>query len=101
MKPSKLITAIVVCLLLINSLQAQEEIKLENSVLWKIEHADLNEPSYILGTLHLMCKKDFEIPKKVTQALQIVDALVLEVNLSNPEEVKIMQESMNNTRKNI
>lgn len=99
MKPSKLITAIVVCLLLINSLQAQEEIKLENSVLWKIEHADLNEPSYILGTLHLMCEKDFEIPKKVTQAFQIVDALVLEVNLSNPEEVKIMQESMNNTRK--
>ncbi len=99
MKHFKSIITVLVFTLAFNFSQAQEKINLENSVLWKIEHSELKEPSYILGTLHLMCENDFEIPKKVTQTLQRVDALVLEINFSDPEEMKSMQESMKNPRK--
>lgn len=62
----KFFTAVVVFALTFNSSQAQEKIDLENSVLWKVEHEELEKPSYILGTLHLMCEEDFKIPEKVT-----------------------------------
>lgn len=78
---------------------AQKEIKLENSVLWKIEHSEMKKPSYVLGTLHLMCENDFTISKKITQTLQNVDALVFELNFSDPSELNSMQESMKNPKK--
>jgi len=99
MKHSKFITAIFTIVLFINSSQAQEKIKLENSVLWKVEHVDFKEPSYLFGTLHIICENDFKIPKKVSEALQNVDALVLEVNLSDPKEMQELQESMSNPKK--
>ncbi|MDC3388723.1 TraB/GumN family protein [Flavobacteriaceae bacterium] len=95
----KSIIAVLVFTLIFSFSQAQDKIKLENSVLWKIEHSELKEPSYVLGTLHMMCKNDFEISKKITQTLQNVDALVLEVNLSDKEEMKSMQETMKNPKK--
>lgn len=95
----KSIIAVLVFTLIVSFSQAQDKIKLENSVLWKIEHSELKEPSYVLGTLHMMCKDDFEISKKISQTLQNVDALVLEVNLSDKEEIKSMQESMKNPKK--
>lgn len=99
MKHLKLFTAVLVVTLAFNFSHAQEKIKLENSVLWKVEHTELEKPSYILGTLHFMCEDDFKIPEKVTEAFSNVDALVLEVNLSDPAEMQSIQESMNNPKK--
>lgn len=99
MKHLKSIITVLLITLSFNFLQAQENVKLENSVLWKIEHPKLKKPSYILGTLHLMCEQDFNIPEKVLKTLEDVDALVLEVNLSDPEEIKTMQASMSNSKK--
>ena len=95
----KLFAAVLVFTFSFSFSHAQEKIKLENSVLWKVEHPDLEKPSYILGTLHLMCEEDFQIPEKVTNALQKVDALILEVNFSDPKEIQSFQESMSNPTK--
>lgn len=99
MKHLKSIVTVLLITLSLNFLQAQENVKLENSILWKIEHPELKEPSYILGTFHFMCEKDFSIPEKVLTTLDNIDALVLEVNLSDPEEMKTIQESMANQKK--
>lgn len=79
--------------------QAQEIPPLENSVLWKIERSDLKVPSYLLGTLHFMCEEDFSISKKVQRTLKHIDALVLEVNLSDPQEMNEMMQAMKNPKK--
>ena len=63
MKHLKLIIAVVLFTSCFNISRAQEDAKLENSILWKIEHPELKEPSYLLGTLHFMCEEDFVIPK--------------------------------------
>ncbi len=99
MKNLKSIIAVVILTLTLSFVQAQDNIKLENSVLWKIEHSELKKPSYIMGTLHMICKDDLKISKKITQALQNVDALVFEINLSDPKEMKSMQELMKNPKK--
>jgi uncharacterized protein YbaP (TraB family) len=99
MKHLKLIIAVVLFTSCLNISRAQEDVKLENSILWKIEHPELKEPSYLLGTLHFMCEEDFGIPKKVLTTLDNIDALVLEVNLSDPEEMNIIQASMTTSKK--
>lgn len=97
MKHLKSIIAVFVWTLSSNFSLAQS--KLENSTLWEIERADLKQPSYLLGTLHIMCASDFSIPKKVTETLKNVDALVLEVNTADPQETKLMQEAMGKSKK--
>ncbi|EDP98365.1 TraB/GumN family protein [Kordia algicida OT-1] len=68
--------------------------KLENSVLWKIEHKDLAKPSYLLGTVHILCEDDFSIPKKVTKAFNKTENLVLEVDLSDTKALMAAQQKM-------
>ncbi|WP_031428325.1 TraB/GumN family protein [Flavimarina sp. Hel_I_48] len=99
MKQYLLRSALFVLILSFNSSQAQEKTNLENSVLWKVEHTDLKQPSYIFGSFHFMCEKDFKIPKKVTEAFENAEALVLEVNLSDPDEMQIFQESISHPKK--
>ena len=99
MKHLKLFAALFATTLNFCSSHAQEKIKLENSVLWKVEHPKLKKPSYIFGTLHFMCESDFQIPEKVTKAFNNADALVFEVNFADPKEMQSMQESMSNPKK--
>ena len=98
MKKNYLIVIILFLFLSVSKSNAQDAVELENSVLWKVERSDLKEPSYLLGTLHLMCEKDFKILDKIRRTLDSVDALVLEINLSDPNELKSMQELMKATK---
>lgn len=91
------ITACIVCVSTV--FFGQENSNIENSVLWKIEHPNLEKPSYLFGTLHLMCEDDFFIPEKVLKTLKNIDDLVLEVNLSDPKEMQALQNEMTNANK--
>ncbi len=79
--------------------KAQNTVQLENSLLWKVEHSSMEKPSFIFGTLHMMCADDFEMPKKVAKTIAEVDALVLELDLSDPTEMQAMQTAMMATQK--
>jgi len=63
----------------------------ENSVLWEVTGNGLSKPSYITGTCHIMCSKDFEIKPKVTKALEKTDRFVMEINYTDPAEMKALQ----------
>lgn len=93
---SILALALIISCIAIN---AQKNESLENSVLWKIEHTDLKSPSYLLGTLHLMCGEDFKLVDKIVNTLKNTDAFVSEINMSTPEEIKAMQNYMANPKK--
>ncbi len=98
MKHLRSIITIILFIKITFSVQAQEII-LENSILWKVEHPDLEKPSFIFGTLHMMCSDDFTMPEKVLQAVATADALVLEIDFSDPEEMKSLQASMTGAQK--
>jgi len=51
-------------------------------LLYKIEGKDLQKPSYIYGTIHIMPKKQFVISESITTALKECDALVMEVDIN-------------------
>lgn len=58
-------------------------------LLYKIEGKDLQKPSYIYGTIHIMPKKQFAISESITTALKECDALVMEVDINMDLKTKI------------
>lgn len=71
-----------------------QDTTLENSLLWKIEHKDLAKPSYLFGTIHILCKDDFSIPEKLTKAFTETEKLVLEVDFSDTTAMMEAQKAM-------
>lgn len=63
----------------------------ENSLLWEISGNGLSKPSYITGTFHILCSKDFEIKSKVLKALEKSDNFVMEINYTDPAEMMSLQ----------
>ncbi|MFK7748508.1 MAG: TraB/GumN family protein [Kordia sp.] len=85
---------VLICFVVSSFAANAQDQKLENSVLWKIEHKDLEKPSYLLGTVHILCKDDFSIPEKVTKAFNETDRLVLEVDMSDTKALMAAQKKM-------
>lgn len=56
------------------------EENLPNTVLWKIDSKDLNEPSYLLGTIHLIPADLFFWPEEFQQAYDAATQVVMETN---------------------
>lgn len=62
-----------------------------NSLLWKVSGKNLSKPSYIFGTIHLICKDDYFFTPKMKEALESSKKLMLEVDLSDPNTATSMQ----------
>lgn len=67
--------------------------KNENSVLWEVSGNGLAKPSYLFGTIHMICGKDFVMKPKATEAFSKTSKLALEVNVGDIEELKIVQQA--------
>ena len=83
------------------SASAKKKRKLKNTVLWKIEGKKLKEPSYLLGTFHILCADDFKISDKIKRVLEETEQLAVEVDLTNPETVQEAQKLMTQGNKRI
>lgn len=56
----------------------------DNSLLWEITGKDLNKPSYLFGTFHLMCREDIHFSKSLRQAFKNSDEIYFEMDLDDP-----------------
>jgi uncharacterized protein YbaP (TraB family) len=63
----------------------------DNSLLWEVSGNGLSKPSYITGTFHILCSKDFEIKPKVLKALEKSENFVMEINYTDPAEMMSLQ----------
>ena len=83
---------------LARQIRAQEE---TSSLLWKIEGKNLDKPSYVFGTVHLICPDDFLMSESVKNAVGSVDQVVMELDADDPQLMSKMQQlSMNPGMKN-
>lgn len=58
---------------------------LEKTLLWKISGNGLTQPSYIFGTIHMICEEDFLWDNRIEQAFNSTEHLVLEVDIAEVE----------------
>jgi uncharacterized protein YbaP (TraB family) len=66
----------------------------EKSLLWKIEGKTLSQPSYLYGTIHIMCPDDITISTKLKTAFNSTRQLYLELDLDNPSTMARMMMGM-------
>lgn len=85
-KPVASIVAFLFCF----SANAQTK-PLENSLLWEVSGKGLAKPSYLYGTMHMMCENDFVISEQTKKAFGQTQKLVLELDMDDPAELADMQ----------
>jgi uncharacterized protein YbaP (TraB family) len=66
--------------------------KFENSLLWEVSGNGLSKPSYLYGTIHMICSADYFLTEKAKKAFDASNKLVLEINFSDPKEMTDMQQ---------
>ena len=58
--------------------------ELENTLLWEISGNGLEKPSFLYGTIHLICKSDLILTEKMKAGLTQTQQLVLEIDMDEP-----------------
>ena len=66
------------------SSQAQESKTNNKSLLWKISGKGLTKPSYLFGTMHLICVQDYVWTDKMKTSLDKSDKICFEMDLNDP-----------------
>ncbi len=58
-----------------------------NTLLWEINGNGLMQPSYLLGTFHLLCKEDIQFSEALKQALKNSSAVYMELDMDDPSVI--------------
>jgi len=73
----------------------------ENALLWKISGNGLEKPSYLFGTIHIICPDDMVWNEAFESSFKETELLVLELDMDDPNMTMEMQKhSMNAGMKN-
>jgi len=89
-----LFKSVVTAIAIIFNLSAQAQTKspkLENSLLWEVSGNGLEKPSYLYGTIHMICGPDYFLSEKTKKAFEASNKLVLEIDYADPKEIAEMQ----------
>lgn len=54
-----------------------------NTLLWKISGKNLSKPSYIFGTMHMICANDIELSDSLKMAIKNSDKVYLELDMDD------------------
>lgn len=54
-----------------------------NTLLWKISGNNLSKPSYIFGTIHMLCADDIQLSDSLRAAIRRADKVYLELDMDN------------------
>jgi len=60
---------------------------LPDALLWKIDHKDLPEPSYLFGTIHMIPQEDFFFPSGLEDAFDKSDKVVFEIDMDDMSDM--------------
>ncbi len=67
---------------------------LANSMVWEITGPGIDKPSYLAGTIHIICAKDFKLNDRFLTAINNTEKLYLEFDVDDPSEMSQMFKGM-------
>lgn len=81
--------------LTVSSVQAQQPAKIaqQSALLYKISGKDLKKPSYLFGTIHIICEKDMFPADSLKTYLNQTGQTMLEMNMTDPAVLKKVLEA--------
>ncbi|GGN10299.1 hypothetical protein GCM10010967_52700 [Dyadobacter beijingensis] len=74
---------------------ARAQVPTENSLLWEITGPGLSKPSYLFGTIHLICPTDFSLSDSLKSTLSRTQQVALEMDMDDPGMMAGMMKTMN------
>ncbi len=73
----------LVCLLIFATVTGFSQNSGNNTLLWKISGNGLSKPSYLFGTIHLLCANDLQLSDSLKAAIAQADQVFLELDMDN------------------
>jgi len=70
-------------LLTLVTLTSMAQANKENTLLWKISGNGLDKPSYLFGTIHMICADDALLSENMMKAIKNCDEVYFEVDMDN------------------
>lgn len=83
----KRISAVLLSSIMAITAFAQKNNTDENTLLWKISGNGLKKPSYLFGTIHMLCKDDAVLSDSLKNIIKNVKEVYFEVDLDNMFEM--------------
>jgi len=74
--------------------QKADKQKNDNTLLWQISGNGLKQPSYLFGTIHMLCKDDAVLTDSLKQVIRNCKDVYLEVDMDNIFEMMGLMKSM-------
>lgn len=88
----QLIKSMALCALTLSSFISTAQT--EKSLLWEISGNGLEKPSYVFGTIHMICQEDYIMTETIEHTLKNVDAYYAEINFGDPQSTATLQQYM-------
>lgn len=66
----------------------------EKSLLWEISGNGLQKPSYVYGTIHMICPDKFFVPNGLEEKLKSTEQTYLEIDMDDPQMMAKTQKLM-------
>jgi len=79
----------------LNAIFSNAQAPTENALLWEITAPDQKKPSYLFGTIHLICPTDFSLSDSVKAAVSRTQQIALEMDMDDPGMMMAMMKTMN------
>jgi len=70
------------------------QVPMEKTLLWEVTGKGITKPSYLFGTIHLMCPDELKMPEIVKQKFDNTKQLYLEIDMDDPNLMKDMMSGM-------
>lgn len=61
--------------------------QLENTLLWEISGNGLEKPSYLFGTMHLLCAEDAKLSMNLKKAIREADRIYFEIDMDDMSQL--------------
>lgn len=66
----------------------------EKTLLWEVSGKGITKPSWLFGTIHLMCSDQLKVPAIVEEKFKTAGSLFLELDMDDPNMMKDMMQGM-------
>lgn len=94
MRKVSLIFNALLCILICSNAHAQNHPADNKSLLWKISGKEMQKPSYLFGTIHLICKDEYIWTSKMKKSLESCNEVCMEMDMDDPSIIMQIASAM-------
>lgn len=73
--------------LVLMGIAALAQVQEDKTLLWRVSGNNLTKPTYIFGTIHLLCAEDIQLSDSLNAAISNADKVYLELDMDNFFEI--------------